>query len=117
MYFRIITNWGSIQTLKHMLGKICYGVEDTLKALDLGAVETLIIWENLEVTRYLFKNPVTGEEIVKHLNKEQEKVREHFVDAATGTDYEIVDKQSLLEWVCSIYYSAFFFLFFFWHWC
>jgi hypothetical protein len=28
-------------------------VEDTPKALDLGAVKTLIIWDNLEVNRYV----------------------------------------------------------------
>jgi peptide chain release factor subunit 1 len=28
-------------------GKYCFGVTDTLKALELGAVETLLVWENL----------------------------------------------------------------------
>src|SRR6202012_1664696 len=32
-------------------GKYCFGVEDTLKALDRGAVETLIVWENLDIAR------------------------------------------------------------------
>jgi len=27
-------------------GKYCFGIADTLKALELGAVETLIVWEN-----------------------------------------------------------------------
>ncbi len=30
-------------------GKYCFGVEDTLKALEMGAVETLICWENLDI--------------------------------------------------------------------
>ena len=30
-------------------GKYCFGVDDTLQCLDMGAVETLIVWENLEV--------------------------------------------------------------------
>ena len=29
--------------------KYCFGVEDTLKALEMGAVETLICWENLDI--------------------------------------------------------------------
>lgn len=41
-------------------GKYCYGVEDTLKALELGAVETLVVWENLDVTRYLLRTPAGG---------------------------------------------------------
>jgi peptide subunit release factor 1 (eRF1) len=32
-------------------GKYCFGVDDTLQCLDMGAVETLIVWENLEVRR------------------------------------------------------------------
>jgi peptide chain release factor subunit 1 len=37
-------------------GKYCFGVDDTLQCLDMGAVETLIVWENLEVvaSRALF---------------------------------------------------------------
>ena len=30
-------------------GKYCFGVDDTLKALEMGAVETLICWENLDI--------------------------------------------------------------------
>ncbi|KAJ7188939.1 peptide chain release factor eRF1/aRF1 [Mycena filopes] len=30
-------------------GRYCYGVTDTLTALELGAVETLILWEDLDV--------------------------------------------------------------------
>ena len=29
-------------------GKIVFGVSDTLQCLEMGAVETLIVWENLE---------------------------------------------------------------------
>merc|ERR1712137_1119291 len=46
-------------------GRYCFGVVDTLHALDLGAVETLIVWENLDINRYTLRNNVTGEEIVK----------------------------------------------------
>ena len=31
-------------------------MDDTLKSLEMGAVETLIVWENLEVTRYVLKD-------------------------------------------------------------
>lgn len=41
-------------------GKYCFGVEDTLKGLDLGAVETLIVWENLDITRYILRNAAGG---------------------------------------------------------
>ncbi|KAJ3417290.1 Polypeptide release factor (eRF1) in translation termination [Chytridiales sp. JEL 0842] len=84
-------------------GKYCFGVDDTLKALDLGAVETLIVWENLDIARYVLKNPNTGEEIVKHLNKEQEKNRENFIETETGTELETVETKPLLEWFAEKY--------------
>lgn len=34
-------------------GKYCFGVEDTLKALEMGAVEILIVYENLDIMRYV----------------------------------------------------------------
>jgi peptide chain release factor subunit 1 len=83
-------------------GKICYGVKDTLYALSMGAVETLIVWENLETMRYVLKTP-SGEEKVLHLNKEDEKDKAHFTDQATGADLEVIEKQSLLEWFANNY--------------
>ncbi|CCM04512.1 uncharacterized protein FIBRA_06693 [Fibroporia radiculosa] len=84
-------------------GKYCFGIDDTLKALELGAVETLIVWENLDITRYALRN-AAGEEIVVHVNKEQEKDREKFTDKSTGTEMEqVVEPQSLLEWFAEKY--------------
>jgi len=84
-------------------GKYVYGVDDTLKALDAGAVETLLVWENLDINHYTLKNPNTGETIIKILTKEQEKDRSHFVDAETSTDLEVVEQKSLLEWLAEEY--------------
>ena len=41
-------------------GKYCYGIDDTLKGLEMGAVETLIVWENLDMTRYTLRNAAGG---------------------------------------------------------
>lgn len=40
-------------------GRYCFGVLDTLRALEMGAVDTLIVWENLDITRYVLKNHST----------------------------------------------------------
>ena len=45
-------------------GRYCFGVDDTLKALESGAVETLIVWENLDVTRYVLKNHSSDSEFI-----------------------------------------------------
>mmetsp|Transcript_40408 Transcript_40408/g.48999 ORF Transcript_40408/g.48999 Transcript_40408/m.48999 type:complete len:443 (-) Transcript_40408:1018-2346(-) len=84
-------------------GKYCFTVNDTLQCLDMGAVETLIVWENLEVARYDLKNSVTDEQIIKHLTPEEEKDSTHFVDSETGVELEVVEKKSLLEWLAAHY--------------
>ncbi|CAA7265328.1 unnamed protein product [Cyclocybe aegerita] len=84
-------------------GRYCFGIDDTLKALELGAVETLIVWENLDTTRYVLRN-AAGEEIVVHSSKEQEKDREKFIDKSTGLEMEqAIEPQSLLEWFAEKY--------------
>jgi peptide chain release factor subunit 1 len=87
--------------ITHDTGKYCFGVDDTFKALELGAVETLIVWENLELNRLTFKNTTTGEVTIKHLTAAQEKERGNFIDKETKSELEVVDKTSLLEYVSS----------------
>jgi peptide chain release factor subunit 1 len=84
-------------------GKYCYGVTDTLKALEMGAIQTVVVWENLEHNRYEVTNRATGETKVLILNKEQEKDSSHFTDKATNTELEIVDQTSLVEWLANNY--------------
>ena len=66
-------------------------------------METLIVWENLEINRYVLKNTATGEIVIKHLNKEQEADQSNFKDAATGADLEVQEQMSLLEWFANEY--------------
>lgn len=83
-------------------GKVCYGVEDTLKALELGACETLIVYENLDVTRWVLKDS-NGAETILHTTKEQELDRTKFMDKETGQEMEVVDQMSFLEWLAEKY--------------
>jgi len=83
-------------------GRYCYGVRDTLYALKAGAVETLVVWENLEINRYVLKNNATGgEERELYLNKEEERDQSHFFE--NGVELEVVDKMPLLEWFANNY--------------
>ncbi|KAH8158350.1 hypothetical protein CIB48_g9902 [Xylaria polymorpha] len=84
-------------------GKVCYGIEDTLKALELGAVEILIVFENLEITRWVLKD-TNGTEVVLHLTKQQESGdRAIFMDKETGQEMEVVSQDSFLEWIAEHY--------------
>lgn len=84
-------------------GRYCFMVQDTLSALEMSSVETLIIWENLLINRLVVKNTITGEESVLHLNPEQEKNESHFHDAATGVQLEVVERITLVEWMANNY--------------
>jgi peptide chain release factor subunit 1 len=98
-------------------GKYCFGITDTLKGLEMGAVETLIVWENLEITRNVLRNAAGGaapliiseyqadvpEELVIH-SVPGDKDREKFMDKATGLEMEqVVEPMPLLEWFTEKY--------------
>jgi peptide chain release factor subunit 1 len=113
-------------------GKICFGVDDTLRGLELGAVETLIVWENLDVTRHVLRDS-SGKDVVIHTSappptasnataaaadsKSQstagssaaiaalsEVDRAKFLDASTGQEMEQAQEpQPLLEWLAENY--------------
>ncbi|GFF22426.1 eukaryotic peptide chain release factor subunit 1 [Aspergillus udagawae] len=90
------------QEISQDTGKVCYGIDDTLKALELGAAETLIVYENLDVTRYVLKTS-TGSEVIVHATKAQEENRALFTDKETGTEMEVVEQTSFLEWLAENY--------------
>jgi peptide chain release factor subunit 1 len=79
-------------------GKVCYGIDDTLKAMELGAAETLIVFENLEITRWILKSS-EGADIILHTTKLQEQDRTLFMDKETGQEMEVVEQASFLEWL------------------
>ena len=83
-------------------GKVCYGVDDTLKALELGACETLIVFENLEITRWTLKDS-DGAEVVLHMSKLQEQDRSLFMDKNTAQEMDVVEQQPFLEWLAEKY--------------
>lgn len=86
-------------------GKYCFMVQDTLKALEMSAVETLIVWENMTVNRLQVKNTATGEEKILHLTPEQEQNDSYFHDATTGVQLEVVERLTLVEWLANSYKS------------
>jgi len=83
-------------------GQYCFGVEDTLKALESGAVEVLIVWENLDIIRIVLKGG-NGEKIVLYLKPEQTKDKSHFTNKETGQEYEVEEQMQLLEWFANNY--------------
>lgn len=84
-------------------GMICFGVEDTLHTLEIGALSLVVCWENLEINRYEIRNPQNEEIIIHNLNKDQEKDPKYFKDPKTGIDLDVVKCEPLSEWLCEHY--------------
>jgi peptide chain release factor subunit 1 len=61
-------------------GMVVFGVEDTMKAMEIGALETMMLFEDLEINRYVLKNPVKGDTKTILLNPTQEKNTKFFKD-------------------------------------
>lgn len=68
-------------------------MEDTIKALEVGALETMLLYEDIQIMRYEIKNPVKGDVKTYLLNETQEKDPKYFKDAETGTDLEVVSSE------------------------
>jgi len=41
-------------------GMVVFGVADTMKALEMSAIEKVLLFEDIEMTRFEVKNPGTG---------------------------------------------------------
>ncbi|CAF4311368.1 unnamed protein product, partial [Adineta steineri] len=84
-------------------GQYCFGIDETLKALEMGAVETLIVWENFDAMRYVLRNPQTQEKRVLYLRADQEKEKSYFQDKESGVELEHDEEMPLLEWYVNNY--------------
>ena len=76
-------------------GKYCFGIQQTMDALDQGAVETLIVWEDSMLYRYLFTNS-KNEEVIKYF-KEHEKI--DAIDPDTNNNMNLKSKDLWTEWI------------------
>jgi peptide chain release factor subunit 1 len=84
-------------------GKFCFGVVDTMRALDMGAAETLMVFEDTPVSRIVVRIASTGAEEAHFLTAEQEKTAKIYKDPESGAENELVDKQPISEWLVNNY--------------
>eukprot|EP01055_Gregarina_sp_Pseudo9_P005396 Gregarina_sp_Pseudo_9__5395@NODE_65_length_4632_cov_53_918354_g60_i0_p2_GENE_NODE_65_length_4632_cov_53_918354_g60_i0NODE_65_length_4632_cov_53_918354_g60_i0_p2_ORF_typecomplete_len441_score107_32eRF1_2/PF03464_15/3_4e44eRF1_3/PF03465_15/1_8e39eRF1_1/PF03463_15/3_5e29acVLRF1/PF18859_1/1_1e08baeRF_family10/PF18854_1/2_1e07Ribosomal_L7Ae/PF01248_26/0_25_NODE_65_length_4632_cov_53_918354_g60_i0401362 len=84
-------------------GRYVFGIDETLKALEMGAVETLIVWEGLETLRTVLKNPTTDVETVMFANPDKCRDEALFKDQATGEALDVVDQLPMAEWIVQNY--------------
>jgi len=80
-------------------GKVCFGAEDTMAALHSGAVETLVVWERLDLQRCTVMTKSTGEiKVVICKKSDTEKLLKSEHD-----EHEIMEQESLVDWLAEHY--------------
>jgi len=71
-----------------------YGVVDTMYAFEAGAIEKLLVWNDLPYYRFNVRNTITGDNQIFYKFKDEE----------IGQDFELVEEpKSLLEWIMDNY--------------
>lgn len=71
--------------------KMCYGIKDTMYALINGAIEKLIIWDDLMVRRIVYKNNISGDKQIVYIKDDE------IIEQMIG--YDIKSDNVLLEWL------------------
>ena len=74
--------------------RFVFGVQDTMKALEIGAVETLMLFENLDYLRVTTRL-LGSQDMTVHLLRPNEESK----FSGQGGEVEIVDKVALSEWL------------------
>lgn len=83
-------------------GKFCFGIKDTFHALESGACEDLIVWEDLKINRIEFKIPNSDKPKILYLTLEQE-TNPNFLRDEIGSVMEIANKELLTDWLALNY--------------
>ncbi|EZG78160.1 eukaryotic peptide chain release factor subunit 1 [Gregarina niphandrodes] len=87
-------------------GKYIYGIHDTIKALEMGCVEILIVWENLTTERLVVQDTISNEQKILYIDADPtgrttiaDKLKEH----ESQGDLEVVERMLLAEWLVQNY--------------
>lgn len=84
-------------------GLVVFGVHDSMKVLETGAIETLLLYENLDYHRLTLKNKETEAISIIYLNTDQLTDPKYYKDANTKADLEVVETVQLSEWLAENY--------------
>merc|ERR1740123_2344878 len=98
---RLITKF--LDEVAQDTGKFCFGIRDTITGLEMGAIQTLIVWENLELKRLQIKNPHTNVENILYVTPEEEKDEKLYRCPETSVELDVVDNKLFVEWIVESY--------------
>jgi len=82
--------------------KICFGKEDTMAALESGAVEILLVWEELDLMRCTLWSPST-EETRYIICKREEEMKALEKETQNGEMFQVIESVPLVDWLAEHY--------------
>jgi len=80
--------------------RACFGLKDTMRAFEQGAVQTMILWEDLVAFRLELKDTTLGDDqpiIVAYVTAEDRKSSQRLLKKTGGR--EILRENPLIDWV------------------
>jgi len=78
----------------------CFGLSNTISALEHRAVDTVLVWEDLDILRLQVKVSEASDEIVvKYASPQSVNLPHTFIDPETGSDLHIVGCERIVDWI------------------
>jgi peptide chain release factor subunit 1 len=84
-------------------GLVVFGVADTMKVLETGAIETLLLYENMDMWRVVLKNKEDESTSILFLASDQLTDPKYYKDANTKAELETIESMQLSEWLAENY--------------
>jgi peptide chain release factor subunit 1 len=85
----LITNF--FEQINLDTGMIVFGVNDTMKALEMSAIDKVLLFDEIDITRYEIVNPSTGKTSTWYLTPKQAEDPKYFKDPSTGVEMEVTN--------------------------
>ena len=83
----------------------CSGIRDTIRALEMRVIRTLIVWEGLRLKRVDVSNPDTKEKAVLFLNPKEFESGEWKKEKSTGVCRHVTENTDFIDWMLDHYES------------
>jgi len=92
-----------MQEIARDTNKYCFGFRDTIRALQMGAVEMIIVWENLDIIRVVLENPNDKTNIKELFLSPKEIDQGEYMKDSQGNNLDIKEQGEFLEWLANEY--------------
>jgi len=84
-------------------GKFCFGIKDTMQGLDMGAVETLIVWEEFDIKRLVVRNSHKDTQETLLLSPLEAKNPKLYRCQESNVELDVLENRLFVEWIVENY--------------